>query len=231
MSDNNNENIQNTTEQPVIETAPVQTLSADEYKEFLEFKVMQQQAMKNLNNNNNQQLSQKKLSINEELALKSAREAEELAKENQALALANEIKEVDELASKYLQFDKEAWLAQGRSLQEVLLAEKRGLIEKGLSTDTIQAIAKTTDLSTIDGVLLNQLLDLAKVQFKQAEENAMVRNQLINNDKNRLKVNYNLLDPMCKPLNHEQLTESWLNARSQQAKEMGNSIRKKLVII
>ncbi|WP_051374062.1 DUF1357 family protein [Borrelia persica] len=132
------------------------TLNLKEYEEYKAYKESKDSNTKHLSINER---------ISRELAETEAREEQE----NKLLLEASRINEIDNLASKHLSshFNKETLLSKGYSLKEIMQAQRRELVRKYVPIEDIQAIAKIRDIQHLDGEILEQLVNLAKVNIKK----------------------------------------------------------------
>lgn len=87
--------------------------------------------------------------------------------EKQLLLEAEQINEIDTLAKAHLSshFNKEVLLAKRYTLKDIMQAQRRELVRKFVSIEQIKAISKSSDISHIDGEILEQLVSLAKVNI------------------------------------------------------------------
>ncbi|UPA08271.1 DUF1357 family protein [Borrelia hermsii] len=166
----------------------------------------------------------------------SASEYEEYRKYKDRLSLESKgghksfINEIDTLASKYLSnhFNKEALLSKGYSLDEILLAQSRELIRKYVSPEQIKAIAKVESTEHIEGHILEQLLDLAKVHIKQRQNNENIRTaSRLENNGVKFKEQISISNSNFRPINRTELTEGMIQFYINQQKQNSKRIIKR----
>ncbi|MBW6187187.1 DUF1357 domain-containing protein [Pseudomonas aeruginosa] len=132
--------------------------------------------------------------------------------QDKLLREATRINETDTLASKYLSnhFNKEVLLSKGYSLDEILLAQSRELIRKYVSPEQIKAIAKVESAEHIEGKILEQLLDLAKVHIKQRQSNESLHNTSSKHGNVKFTQPMSISNPNFRPINHNEITEEMI---------------------
>ncbi|MBB6043780.1 DUF1357 family protein (plasmid) [Borreliella yangtzensis] len=172
----------------------------EEYKRFEEYMRLKEQA-----NNTKPKETTRDLSINERIAkeLAEAQERERSAK--QLLLEADRINEIDTLAKAHLSshFNKEALLAKGYDLEEIIQAQRRELVRKFVPIEQVKAISKISDISHIDGEILEQLVSLAKVNIKlrkNANSNSSSVDSIKGNIIAKSEESASLLDPNFVPI-------------------------------
>ncbi|WAZ85705.1 DUF1357 family protein (plasmid) [Borrelia miyamotoi] len=123
---------------------------------------------------------------------------------------------MDTLASKYLSnhFNKEALLSKGYSLDEILLAQSLELIRKYVLPEQIKVIAKVESAEHIEGKILEQLLDLAKVHIKQRQSNESLHNV----SSKQFTQPISILNPHFRPINCNEITEGMIQFYINQQK-------------
>ncbi|AOW96140.1 DUF1357 family protein [Borrelia miyamotoi] len=111
----------------------------------------------------------KNLSINERISRELAEAQAREEQEQKLLLEATRINEIDNLARKHLSshFNKESLLSKGYSLKDIMQAQRRELVRKYVPIDDIYAISKVRDTQHLDGKVLEQLVNLAKVNIKK----------------------------------------------------------------
>lgn len=99
------------------------------------------------------------LSINERITKELAEVEERERAEKQLLLEAERINEIDTLAKAHLSshFNKEVLLTKGYTLKYIMQAQRRELVCKFVPTEQIKAISKSSDISHIDGEILERL--------------------------------------------------------------------------
>ncbi|ATQ15325.1 DUF1357 family protein (plasmid) [Borrelia miyamotoi] len=178
------------------------TLSLKDYEEYMAYK-----------ESKTQDSSTKQLSINERISRELA-DAQAREEQDQKLLLeATRINEIDTLASKHLSahFNKDTLLAKGYSLKDIMQAQRRELVRKYVPADDIYAIAKVRDTQHLDGEVLEQLVNLAKVNIKKRIQANTI------NSKSDIKLNLSneelsILDPNFSPNNFTELNIAIVNA-------------------
>ncbi|MBW6186654.1 DUF1357 domain-containing protein [Pseudomonas aeruginosa] len=204
IEDNTQENkdTTNTNTKELSKTNESVTLSLKDYEEYRAYKESKEKAPIN-----------KHLSINERISreLDDAEVREE--QEHKLLLEATRINEIDTLASKHLSahFNKDTLLAKGYSLKDIMQAQRRELVRKYVPADDIYAIAKVRDTQHLDGEVLEQLVNLAKVNIKKRIQANTI------NSKSDIKLNLSneelsILDPNFSPNNFTELNIAIVNA-------------------
>ncbi|MBB6043577.1 DUF1357 family protein (plasmid) [Borreliella yangtzensis] len=185
-------------------------ISAGEYEEYMRFK---EQA-----NNAKSKETTRDLSINERIAKELAEAQERDRSEKQLLLELDRISEIDALAKAHLSshFNKEALLAKGYTLKDIIQAQRRELVRKFVTAGQIKAIAKISDIDHIDGEILEQLVSLAKENIK-LRKNANSNSSSIDSIKGNViaKSEESLLDPNFVPVNFAEIVQAKSNAYKQ----------------
>ncbi|AHH04252.1 MULTISPECIES: DUF1357 family protein [Borrelia] len=205
----------------VDKTPDVVSISASEYEEYRKYKDRLSLESKG---------GHKSLSINERVSRELAEVQERAALQDKLLREATRINEIDTLASKYLSnhFNKEALLSKGYSLDEILLAQSRELIRKYVSPEQIKAIAKVESTEHIEGHILEQLLDLAKVHIKQRQNNENIRTaSRLENNGVKFKEQISISNSNFRPINRTELTEGMIQFYINQQKQNSKRIIKR----
>ncbi|WP_024655783.1 DUF1357 family protein [Borrelia hispanica] len=181
------------------------SISANEYEEYKKLKENAGQ-VKKLN-------ASEALSINELVSRELAEVQDRSEKERKLLQEATRINEIDTLASKYLSnhFNKDMLLSKGYSLDEILLAQRRELVRKYVNPDQIRAIAKIDSVEHIEGNILEQLLELAKVNIKARKNNDALSNSLSRKDALKFEDQLSISNPNFRPINHNELRDGIAN--------------------
>ncbi|QTL84271.1 DUF1357 family protein [Borrelia miyamotoi] len=148
----------NTNTEELRNTQESVNLSLKDYEEYRVYKAEKEKEHINKNLSINERISR-------ELAEAQAREEQE----QKLLLEATRINEIDNLARKHLSshFNKESLLSKGYSLKDIMQAQRRELVRKYVPIDDIYAISKVRDTQHLDGEVLEQLVNLAKVNIKK----------------------------------------------------------------
>ncbi|UPA08298.1 DUF1357 family protein (plasmid) [Borrelia hermsii DAH] len=207
MNKKTQENVNNTQEDNLMQSTEDNkedknsiTLSLKEYEEYKAYKATRESDSQNL-------------SINERISKALADTQARLEEENKLLSEASRINEIDTLARKHLSshFNKETLLAKGYLLKDIMQAQRRELVRKYVPAEDIQAIAKVRDTSHLDGEVLEQLVNLAKVNIKKRIQATSI------SSKGEIKLNLtnediSILDPNFSPQNFNEFNISIANA-------------------
>ncbi|WAZ72469.1 DUF1357 family protein (plasmid) [Borrelia miyamotoi] len=179
------------------------TLSLKDYEEYMAYKESKTQ----------DSVTTKQLSINERISRELADTQAREEQDQKLLLEATRINEIDTLASKHLSahFNKDTLLAKGYSLKDIMQAQRRELVRKYVPADDIYAIAKVRDTQHLDGEVLEQLVNLAKVNIKKRIQANTI------NSKSDIKLNLSneelsILDPNFSPNNFTELNIAIVNA-------------------
>ncbi|AHH11378.1 Hypothetical protein BCO_0010300, partial (plasmid) [Borrelia coriaceae ATCC 43381] len=187
------------------------TLSLKEYEEYKAYKASKESEGKNL-------------TINERISKELSESQARLEEENKLLSEASRINEIDNLARKHLSshFNKETLLAKGYLLKDIMQAQRRELVRKYVPIEEIYAISKVRDTSHLDGELLEQLVNLAKVNIKKRIQSTSV------NSKGEIKLaltneDISLLDSNFTPQNFSEFSISIANAYKERRNQFYKS--------
>ncbi|AHH05753.1 DUF1357 family protein (plasmid) [Borrelia miyamotoi] len=160
IEDNTQENkdTTNTNTKELSKTKESVTLSLKDYEEYRAYKESKEKEPIN-----------KHLSINERISRELADAEVREEQEHKLLLEATRINEIDTLALKHLSshFNTAILLAKGYSLKDIMQAQRRELVKKYVPVEDIYAIAKVRDVQNLDGEVLEQLVNLAKVNIKK----------------------------------------------------------------
>ncbi|AMR76224.1 hypothetical protein A0V01_06465 (plasmid) [Borrelia hermsii] len=214
MNKKTQENVNNTQEDNLMQSTEDNkedknsiTLSLKEYEEYKAYKATRESDSQNL-------------SINERISKALADTQARLEEENKLLSEASRINEIDTLARKHLSshFNKETLLAKGYLLKDIMQAQRRELVRKYVPAEDIQAIAKVRDTSHLDGEVLEQLVNLAKVNIKKRIQATSI------SSKGEIKLNLtnediSILDPNFSPQNFNEFNISIANAYKERRNE------------
>ncbi|UPA16920.1 DUF1357 family protein (plasmid) [Borrelia coriaceae] len=191
------------------------TLSLKEYEEYKAYKASKESEGKNL-------------TINERISKELSESQARLEEENKLLSEASRINEIDNLARKHLSshFNKETLLAKGYLLKDIMQAQRRELVRKYVPIEEIYAISKVRDTSHLDGELLEQLVNLAKVNIKKRIQSTSV------NSKGEIKLaltneDISLLDSNFTPQNFSEFSISIANAYKERRNQFYKSRKQK----
>ncbi|AHH11937.1 DUF1357 family protein (plasmid) [Borrelia coriaceae] len=191
------------------------TLSLKEYEEYKAYKASKESEGKNL-------------TINERISKELSESQARLEEENKLLSEASRINEIDNLARKHLSshFNKETLLAKGYLLKDIMQAQRRELVRKYVPIEEIYAIAKVRDTSHLDGELLEQLVNLAKVNIKKRIQSTSV------NSKGEIKLaltneDISILDSNFTPQNFSEFNISIANAYKEKRNQFYKSRKQK----
>ncbi|AHH11532.1 Hypothetical protein BCO_0010301, partial (plasmid) [Borrelia coriaceae ATCC 43381] len=170
----------------------------------------------------------KNLTINERISKELSESQARLEEENKLLSEASRINEIDNLARKHLSshFNKETLLAKGYLLKDIMQAQRRELVRKYVPIEEIYAISKVRDTSHLDGELLEQLVNLAKVNIKKRIQSTSV------NSKGEIKLaltneDISLLDSNFTPQNFSEFSISIANAYKERRNQFYKSRKQK----
>ncbi|AHH10052.1 Hypothetical protein BPA_0031900, partial (plasmid) [Borrelia parkeri SLO] len=149
--------------------------------------------------------------------------------QDKLLKEATRINEIDTLASKYLSnhFNKEALLSKGYSLDEILLAQSRELVRKYVLPEEIKAIAKVESTEHLEGKILEQLLDLAKVNIKHRKRNVSMSDVSSKNGSVKFRETISISDPNFRPINRSEITEGMIQFHINKQKQTSERINKR----
>ncbi|WP_434757572.1 DUF1357 family protein (plasmid) [Borrelia puertoricensis] len=201
----------------VSKTPAMVSISASEYEDYKKYR--EKLSFKDESGN-------KVLSINERVSKELAEVQERALLQDKLLKEARRINEIDTLASKYLSnhFNKETLLSQGYSIDEILLAQSRELVRKYVLPEEIKAIAKVESTEHLEGKILEQLLDLAKVniKIKHRQHNENFRDVSSKNGNVKFREPISISDPHFRPINRSELVEGmvqfYINQQKQNSK-------------
>ncbi|MCD2309301.1 DUF1357 family protein [Borreliella burgdorferi] len=190
--------------------ADTKVISVQEFEEYMRFK---EQA------NSKSKETSRDLSINERITKELAEVEERERIEKQLLLEAERINEIDTLAKAHLSshFNKEVLLAKGYTLKDIMQAQRRELVRKFVPIEQIKAIAKVTDISHIDGEILEQLVSLAKVNIK-LRKNAGSNSTSVDSIKGNIaksEEKVSLLDSNFVPINFTEFVQAVSNTYKQ----------------
>ncbi|MCD2381476.1 DUF1357 family protein [Borreliella burgdorferi] len=190
--------------------ADTKVISVGEFEEYMRFK---EQA------NSKSKETSRDLSINERITKELAEVEERERIEKQLLLEAERINEIDTLAKAHLSshFNKEVLLAKGYTLKDIMQAQRRELVRKFVPIEQIKAIAKVTDISHIDGEILEQLVSLAKVNIK-LRKNAGSNSTSVDSIKGNIaksEEKVSLLDSNFVPINFTEFVQAVSNTYKQ----------------
>ncbi|QFP42677.1 DUF1357 family protein, partial (plasmid) [Borrelia miyamotoi] len=193
------------------------TLSLKDYEEYMAYK-----------ESKTQDSATKQLSINERISRELADTQAREEQDQKLLLEATRINEIDTLASKHLSahFNKDTLLAKGYSLKDIMQAQRRELVRKYVPADDIYAIAKVRDTQHLDGEVLEQLVNLAKVNIKKRIQANTI------NSKSDIKLNLSneelsILDPNFSPNNFTELNIAIVNAYKLRREQFYNLRKQK----
>ncbi|WEG86228.1 DUF1357 family protein [Borrelia miyamotoi] len=194
-------------------------MSVSEYEDYKKYKEKQ---------NRDSEAGNKALSINEHVSKELEEVQERAALQDRLLKEATRINEIDTLSSKYLSnhFNKDTLLAKGYSLDEILLAQSRELIRKYVSPEQIRAIAKVESTEHVEGKILEQLLDLAKVHIKQRQNNESINSISSKNSNVKFKDQMSISNPNFRPINRNEFIEGMIQFYINQQKQYSKIINK-----
>ncbi|ACN93624.1 conserved hypothetical protein (plasmid) [Borreliella finlandensis] len=160
------------------------------------------------------------LSINERITKELAEVEERERVEKQLLLEAERINEIDTLTKAHLSshFNKEVLLAKGYTLKDIIQAQRRELVRKFVPIEQIKAIAKVSDISHIDGEILEQLVSLAKVNIKlrkNSNSNSSSIDSIKGNIVAKSEERVSLLDSNFVPINFTEFVQAISNTYKQ----------------
>ncbi|ASJ27590.1 DUF1357 family protein [Borrelia turicatae] len=212
-----NDSLKTATDTEAVSKTPVMvSISAAEYEEYKAYKASKE--------SDNQALS-----INERVSKELAEVQERALLQDKLLKEATRINEIDTLASKYLSnhFNKETLLSKGYSLDEILLAQSRELVRKYVLPEEIKAIAKVESAEHLEGKILEQLLDLAKVNIKHRKRNESMSDVSSKNGSVKFRETISISDPNFRPINRSEITEGMIQFYINQQKQNSKRINKR----
>ncbi|WP_418457516.1 DUF1357 family protein [Borreliella andersonii] len=197
-------------------------ISAGEFEEYMRFK---EQA------SNKPKETTRDLSINERITKELAEVEERERVEKQLLLEAERINEIDTLAKAHLSshFNKEVLLAKGYTLKDIMQAQRRELVRKFVPIEQIKAIAKVSDISHIDGEILEQLVSLAKVNIKlrkNANGNSSSVESIKGNIIAKSEERVSLLDPNFVPINFTEFVRAISNTYKQKRVQFYENLKR-----
>lgn len=144
------------------------TISIDEYNQFMQYK----QQLEELNKQKVESVQIREdgaaqIDKETEKEIFEAKNKEEFNK--MVIEKSREINQISELSSKVLSkhYHTDVLIAKGYKVDDILLAQKRELVRKFVSPSNIWSISQVKDISSLkDGVLLGQLVNLARDNIK-----------------------------------------------------------------
>ncbi|WP_373585019.1 DUF1357 family protein [Borreliella afzelii] len=198
-------------------------ISAGEFEEYIRLK---EQA-----NNTKPKETTRDLSINERITKELAEVEERERVEKQLLLEADRINEIDTLAKAHLSshFNKETLLAKGYTLKDIMQAQRRELVRKFVPIEQIKAIAKASDISHIDGEILEQLVSLAKVNIKlrkNANSNSSSIDSIKGNIIAKSEERVSLLDSNFVPINFTEFVQAISNTYKQRRAQFYENLKR-----
>ncbi|AEL70171.1 conserved hypothetical protein (plasmid) [Borreliella afzelii PKo] len=198
-------------------------ISAGEFEEYMRLK---EQA-----NNIKPKETPRDLSINERITKELAEVEERERVEKQLLLEAERINEIDTLAKAHLSshFNKETLLAKGYTLKDIMQAQRRELVRKFVPIEQIKAIAKASDISHIDGEILEQLVSLAKVNIKlrkNANSNSSSVDAIKGNIIAKSEERVSLLDSNFVPINFTEFVQAISNTYKQRRAQFYENLKR-----
>ncbi|EEF84066.1 DUF1357 family protein (plasmid) [Borreliella spielmanii] len=198
-------------------------ISAGEFEEYMRLK---EQA-----NNTKPKETPRDLSINERITKELAEVEERERVEKQLLLEAERINEIDTLAKAHLSshFNKETLLAKGYTLKDIMQAQRRELVRKFVPIEQIKAIAKASDISHIDGEILEQLVSLAKVNIKlrkNANSNSSSVDAIKGNIIAKSEERVSLLDSNFVPINFTEFVQAISNTYKQRRAQFYENLKR-----
>ncbi|WP_373538304.1 DUF1357 family protein [Borreliella afzelii] len=198
-------------------------ISAGEFEEYMRLK---EQA-----NNIKPKEIPRDLSINERITKELAEVEERERVEKQLLLEAERINEIDTLAKAHLSshFNKETLLAKGYTLKDIMQAQRRELVRKFVPIEQIKAIAKASDISHIDGEILEQLVSLAKVNIKlrkNANSNSSSVDAIKGNIIAKSEERVSLLDSNFVPINFTEFVQAISNTYKQRRAQFYENLKR-----
>ncbi|WP_418905728.1 DUF1357 family protein [Borreliella japonica] len=195
-------------------------------QEFEEYMSLKEQA-----SNAKPKETTRDLSINERITKELAEVEERERVEKQLLLEAERINEIDTLAKAHLSshFNKEVLLAKGYTLKDIMQAQRRELVRKFVPIEQVKAISKVSDISHIDGEILEQLVSLAKVNIKlrkNANSNSssveVIKGNIIAKSEERVS----LLDPNFVPINFTEFVQALSNTYKQRRVQFYENLKR-----
>ncbi|WP_418456614.1 DUF1357 family protein [Borreliella lusitaniae] len=216
-----------TKEEPQIKS-DTRVISAGEFEEYMRLKE-QTGTVKPKETNRD-------LSINERITKELAEVEERERIEKQLLLEADRINEIDTLAKAHLSnhFNKETLLAKGYTLKDIMQAQRRELVRKFVPIEQVQAIAKASDISHIDGEILEQLVSLAKVNIKlrkNANSNSSSVDSIKGNILAKEEERVSLLDSNFVPINFTEFVQAISNTYKQRRVQFYENLKRHKRII
>ncbi|WP_418905208.1 DUF1357 family protein (plasmid) [Borreliella finlandensis] len=194
--------------------------------EFEEYMRLKEQA-----DNVNPKDTKRDLSINERITKELAEVEERERVEKQLLLEAERINEIDTLAKAHLSnhFNKDVLLAKGYTLKDIMQAQRRELVRKFVPIEQIKAIAKVSDISHIDGEILEQLVSLAKVNIK-LRKNANGNSSSVDSIRGNIIVKSegraSLLDSNFAPINFTEFVQAISNTYRQRRAQFYENLKR-----
>ncbi|XPC97856.1 DUF1357 family protein (plasmid) [Borreliella japonica] len=195
-------------------------------QEFEEYMSLKEQA-----SNAKPKETTRDLSINERITKELAEVEERERVEKQLLLEADRINEIDTLAKAHLSshFNKEVLLAKGYTLKDIMQAQRRELVRKFVPIEQVKAISKVSDISHIDGEILEQLVFLAKVNIKlrkNANSNSssveVIKGNIIAKSEERVS----LLDSNFVPINFTEFVQALSNTYKQRRVQFYENLKR-----
>lgn len=198
-------------------------ISAGEFEEYMR--------LKEQSNNTKPKETPRDLSINERITKELAEVEERERVEKQLLLEAERINEIDTLAKAHLSshFNKETLLAKGYTLKDIMQAQRRELVRKFVPIEQIKAIAKASDISHIDGEILEQLVSLAKVNIKlrkNANSNSSSVDAIKGNIIAKSEERVSLLDSNFVPINFTEFVQAISNTYKQRRAQFYENLKR-----
>ncbi|ACJ73271.1 conserved hypothetical protein (plasmid) [Borreliella afzelii ACA-1] len=198
-------------------------ISAGEFEEYMR--------LKEQSNNTKPKETPRDLSINERITKELAEVEERERVEKQLLLEAERINEIDTLAKAHLSshFNKETLLAKGYTLKDIMQAQRRELVRKFVPIEQIKAIAKASDISHIDGEILEQLVSLAKVNIKlrkNANSNSSSVDAIKGNIIAKSEERVSLLDSNFVPINFTEFVQAISNTYKQRQAQFYENLKR-----
>ncbi|WP_159076642.1 DUF1357 family protein [Candidatus Borreliella tachyglossi] len=220
-------------ETPVVETTKAtqsqtkaseqtKTISLDEYSRYMRYKKQQEKQAQDTPKS----LS---VSINQKIASELEQTQSRIKHEKSLLAEANKINEIDNLCKAHLSshFNKEALINKGYPIAEIMIAQKKELIKKFVPKEQIFAISKSSNIDHISGEILEQLVELAKVNIKKRESNITI---LKKDNSIQFEEEVSLNNPNFTPRDFSEFHEALANAyRERQVQFYKNRAKKRAI--
>ncbi|WP_420025560.1 DUF1357 family protein (plasmid) [Borreliella yangtzensis] len=197
-------------------------ISFGEYEEHMRLKEQANAKPKEINRD---------LSINERITKELAEVKERERVEKQLLLEADRINEIDTLAKAHLSnhFNKEVLLAKGYTLKDIMQAQRRELVRKFVPIEQIKAISKVSDITHIDGEILEQLVSLAKVNIKlrkNANSNSSSVDSIKGNIVTKSEERVSLLDSNFVPINFTEFVQAISNTYKQRRMQFYENLKR-----